>query len=108
MTSIGSPSRVGDDVGQHAERQGVFQDRREVGVHPAPGLEGASEQRGQLRPARLLGLVAVEVFEKVDLGDPVEGAPCHLAFKPDALATQQEEIEPAVGQSLVLEDPAEA
>ena len=48
------------------------------------------------------------VFEDCRLGDPIQLRAGQLLYKADPFAAQQEEVETAIGEALVLHDPAEA
>ena len=102
----GEAHRLRHDVGQDAQRQVVLEQLVEVGIENP--LIMLAEPGDQLGPALVVVGLVFHVLDHPDLGHPVELAGGDLAGQLDPLAAEQQEVEPAVAQPLVLEDPAQA
>ena len=105
----GSRQGVGDDVGQGRRRHRRARIASRSGSTPPCGSRKRAEQSDQLG---LLGRRArcprSQGRRAPRTPTPVELAAGDLAGQPDALAAQEQEVEPAVGEPFVLEDPPEA
>ncbi len=70
-------------------------------------FENLPEEAGQLGSRRLLGLGGGHVIQDLDLSRAIEFAGRDLAAQADTFPAQEQDVEAAIGQAFVLNDPAQ-
>ena len=103
----GKGQGMSNDVGQDTQRNPFFQQLREVVIELLMTFEDLPEQADQLGSRGLLGLGGGHVLEDLNLGRAIEFAGLDLAAHADTFPAQEQDVEAAIGQTLVLNDLAQ-